>query len=157
MKFELKNIKIIFDDSLFNEICKQGISHFPNEFGGLLFGKYQDEFKTLCITKTILPLRHKGFPYLFERSTDGIEKRIEEMFQNEKLYYVGEWHTHPNGNSIFSNLDLQSMIEIAKCDTVKITNPVLLILGTTKNSIKEYSIYYYQNKQLLKYGEANNT
>lgn len=157
MKLKLQNINLIIEDSLYEQLCLLGKDHFPNEFGGLLFGEYQDDFKTLQISKTILPIKHKGLPFIFERSTDGLDKLIETLYLEDKLYYVGEWHTHPNGNSMFSKLDLQSMIEIAKCDTVKINNPILLILGISNKKVKEYSVYYYKNQNLLKYGEANNT
>lgn len=156
MKLNLKNISVVITDSLFDEICNLGIEHFPNEFGGFLFGKYSDDFKVLSISKSLLPIKHKGLPFQFERSTDGVEKIIEELFINENLYYVGEWHAHPNGSSQYSSTDLQSMIEIANCNTVKIENPILLILGVLNGLIREYSIYFYHKMQLLKYDEENN-
>ena len=43
------------------------------------------------------------------------------------------------------------MIKIANCDTVNITNPILLILSISQSSVQEFSIYIYDKKGLYKY------
>ncbi len=69
----------------------------------------------------------------------------------KKHYYIGEWHSHPNGSSMYSQTDLKAMIKIANCETVMIENPILLILSVTKNQLQDFSIYLYDNKELYLY------
>lgn len=147
-----KKVKLIVEDSLIEEIATIGMNHFPNEFGGFLIGRYSQDFKTLYISGFILPSKYKGFPYLFERSVDGLKETLEILFEEHKEYYIGEWHTHPNGSTHYSLTDLKAMIDIANCDTVYIENPVLLILSISKENLKDFTFYLYDNKKLDAYG-----
>lgn len=147
-----KNLDLIFDDVLLNKLSLLGIKNYPNEFGGFLIGYYKDNNKSLIITDTISPKIYKGSPCLFKRSSLGIDSMLKELYsQNPKKYYIGEWHTHPNGSTMHSQTDLNAMIEIENCETVNIKNPVLLILGIDKTKMDDFSFYIYDNKKLLKY------
>lgn len=127
------------------------LKHFPNEFGGFLVGKYSSDFKSVEITDVILPKKYKSTPTLFLRSTDGLEGIFEKLFIEKHQYYIGEWHTHPNGSSNYSGTDLNAMIETVNCETVQIKNPLLLILSITKSDIKDFTFYYYDNEKLISY------
>ncbi len=98
-----------------------------------------------------MPKKYNGFPHLFERSTDGIIEILEDAFNTKGLYYIGEWHTHPNGAVMFSKTDLEAMIEIAECKTVKIKDPILLILSVNQNKLLDYAFYFYNKKKLFLY------
>ena len=142
----------MFPEHLLQEIGAHGIKSYPKEFGGILIGEYTEDFKTLNVNDTILPKKYKGERYSFERSITGLVEHLKRIFQsNPSQYYVGEWHTHPNGSSHYSNTDLYSMIEIADCRTVNIKNPVLLILSVNESEIKDFTLYLYDNKKLLIY------
>ena len=68
-----------------------------------------------------------------------------------KHYYVGEWHTHPNGSTKYSSTDLNAMIKIAKDDNVVIENPILLILSINKDKSYKFSFYLYASEKLIEY------
>ncbi len=145
-----KDVEILITDKLFKRLSTYGINQFPNEFGGFLMGHYSNGFKTVTITDTILPKVYKGTPSVFHRSVKGIQKSFEEFYKKEPIqYYVGEWHTHPNASTQYSHSDLQAMISIAQCETVRITNPILLIISTSKSGINSFRFYLYENKKLL--------
>ncbi len=72
-------------------------------------------------------------------------------FDSEKRYYIGEWHSHPNGSTHFSHTDLNAMRQIESCETVTINNPVLLILSIGENGVNDYAFYLYSNGDLFKY------
>lgn len=146
-----KSLKLSIDDNLLNQLEELGLEHYPNEFGGFLLGKYSGDFRTLYITKLMLPKKYIGFPLFFERSIIGLKHKFHELFQREKIYYVGEWHTHPNGSSHYSQTDLKAMKEIAECKTVQINNPILLILSITKKGCNGATFYYYDNTNLFTY------
>lgn len=147
-----KGLDIIFEEGFLKELSQLGIKKYPNEFGGFLIGHYENNNKSLVITGTILPKKYKGTPNLFNRSSLGIEEQLKDIYEEEpKKYYVGEWHTHPNGSTRYSQTDLNAMIEISNCKTVSIKNPVLLILGINKAEIIDFGFYIYDDKKLLKY------
>ena len=117
-----------------------------------LIGHYIDVFKTLVITDTLLPKFFDGSPTLFKRSLKGLYQSLEKFYNKEpKKYYVGEWHTHPNGSTMYSQTDLNAMMEIESCETVNIKNPILLILSINKTKMRDYTFYLFENKKLLKY------
>ena len=146
-----KNVQLRIDDSLLKKLEQLGITSYPNECGGFLVGYYSDNNTTLQITDSILPKKQKGSSILFERSLDGVKDIFVKLFSSKKHFYIGEWHTHPNGSSLYSQTDLAAMIEIANCDTVNIENPILLILSIKKNQLNDFSIYLYDKKGLYKY------
>ncbi len=152
MKLINKDIEVLIPDELLNNLIKAGIKEYPKEFGGFLIGYYSKDFKTLYITDTLLPIKYKVSKYSFERSTEGIIEYLKKKYNlSPKQYYVGEWHTHPDSSTKYSSTDLNSMIEIAKCKTVRITNPILMILSISKTKMNGFSFYVYDNKKLLKY------
>lgn len=155
MKFvnNYHNVELRISQELLTKIGNYGIKHYPNEFGGFLIGYYSDDFKKLFVTDCLLPLRYKGFRFAFERSIDGITKIFSHLFNTKKKYYVGEWHTHPNGTVYFSQTDLQAMKQIKECETVNITNPILLILSVDENGMRDYAFYFYCKVGLIKYEE----
>lgn len=131
-------------------LSKEGIQHFPNEFGGFLMGYYSIDFKILTITDTIYPKVYQGSPCLFQRSIKGIDSVFESYYEKQPIqYYVGEWHTHPNGSTCFSCTDKRAMINIARCTTVNITNPILLIISTNNTGVNGFQFYLYEDENLL--------
>lgn len=97
-------------------------------------------------------MKYSGERHSFERSTRGISQRLKDLYQIEpNQYYVGEWHTHPNGLTDYSSTDLRSMIDIAKCETVGIENPILLILSVGYSAMNSFKFYLYENEKLLAY------
>lgn len=145
------NLELIIRDDLLKKIGDLAIEQYPNEFGGFLIGQYTNNFKTVEITEIILPLKYKGSPISFLRLTNDIKDVFSDAFNNSRQYYVGEWHSHPNGSTKYSQTDLNAMIEIVDCDTVSIKNPILLILSVNNKSMNKFTFYYYNNKNLVPY------
>lgn len=147
-----KSVGVTIADELLEKISGYGVKAFPKEFGGFLMGYYSDDFKMLTITDSILPKLYTGTPSVFVRSIQGVEKMFEAFYvKKPSQYYVGEWHTHPNGSTQYSQTDLQAMIAIGKEDMIRIKNPVLLILSVGKSSVLDFQLYLYENKKLLKF------
>lgn len=144
-------LELVIEDDLLNRLGNLGIEHFPNEFGGFLIGYYTNDFRTVFVTDFVLPKKYNGSSFLFERSIDGIENVFNEIFKQTKQYYIGEWHTHPNGSTIHSHTDLSAMIKTVECETVQIKNPILLILSVNKDKMTDYTFYFYEDKKLIAY------
>jgi len=146
------NLKIVVADSLLKEIESIAVKHYPNEFGGFLLGKYSEDFKTVIIESIILPNKYKSSPILFQRSTNDLAKKFIAEYKENDRYYIGEWHSHPNGSTFYSSTDLNTMIETADSDEVQITNPLLLIVSIYDKKMRDFTFYYYKEKKLLPYG-----
>lgn len=149
--FEVNGLDLIINNELIQKIVQYAIKMYPNEFGGFLLGKYLNGHKTVEVIDTILPTNYISSPKSFLRNTEGIEDILEENYHSDSIFYIGEWHSHINGPSSYSSTDLKAMIEIAKCETVKIKNPILLIVSIDKLKQFEFSFYYYKNKELISY------
>lgn len=145
------DLKLVIEEKLLHEMGLLGIKHYPNEFGGFLIGKYSSDFKILYIENFILPKKYKGHPYFFERSIEGIIDIFKNLFNQKNQYYIGEWHTHPNGSTMYSQIDLNAMIQSVECETVQINNPILLIFSVSKNNLNDFNFYFYDSKKLIQY------
>lgn len=148
---QMLGLSLQLDQSLIESMEKTARNHFPNEFGGVLVGKYSEDGRTVFLKNFICPKKYKQSPIFFERETKFINrelKRIYEVSQGQ-LFYVGEWHTHPNMRPIPSLHDLKSMQKLLAQD-IKINNPLLLIIGGTKYDLNIQCYLMHQNK-LIKY------
>lgn len=147
-----KNIHIEYEEDLISKIKGLAVKHYPKEFGGFLIGYYSNDLKTLILTDILSPKEFKSYRVLFERSTKGIKEELLKFFKlKEKRYYVGEWHSHPDASSRYSATDLNAMRSIAESETVRIKNPILLIVSIDNQKLKEYTFYLYENNTLLEY------
>jgi len=146
-----KNVRLIIEEKFIRKLEKHGIRNYPNECGGFLVGYYSDDLMTLKVTDYILPKKQKASPVIYERSTSGLKYVFQQLFLSKNFYYIGEWHTHPDGCSMYSQVDLNAMIQISNCPTVSIENPILLILNISKVGSREFSVYLYDDKELIRY------
>ena len=144
-------MELVIENDLLDKINNLTIKHYPNEFGGFLIGQYLNNFKTIKISSFILPEKYKSSRTSFSRSTECLKNKFEKIFMDSKQYYVGEWHSHPNGTAMYSETDLNAMKNIVDCDTVMITNPILLILSINKGHKIKPVFYFYDNQKLIPY------
>lgn len=151
LKIEKIGLSLEADDKLLNSLVEKGKSYYPNEFGGFLVGYYSDENRRLHITDTILPKSFKASKYSFERSTKGIEKKLENYFKETPMkFYVGEWHTHPDNSPIPSSTDVSAINVIINNKNTYLGNPVLLIIGYSKTQV-DFGFYVWFENKLHRY------
>lgn len=144
-------MSISIDEALLNELTEIGKKNSPNEFGGILIGAYSSDLKQLNITDTLLPTKYKADKNQFERHLTGINETLKNYYEKiPKVYYVGEWHTHPDNLPIPSMTDIKAINEILNHKDTLIQNPVLLIIGYNKQYV-EYGFYVPYNNKLYKY------
>ncbi|MFT4152337.1 Mov34/MPN/PAD-1 family protein [Parafilimonas sp.] len=152
MKFVNRDtrLELLINCELINRLEVYGKEKYPNEFGGLLLGKYINSNKTVVIKDTLLPKKYKSSRYYFERGSNGLKELLEQYYANEGLVYVGEWHTHPDNAAVPSQTDIRAMKELAEDKNVLINNPVLMILEIQKTDYN-IGIYFLFNGKLLQY------
>lgn len=153
MKFINKNIGLELEISsdLLELLYREGLKYYPNEFGGILVGRYSEDSKTCIVETTILPTAFKSSVNGFERGNKGLKEQLVDYYnETPSLVYVGEWHTHPNASPTPSTKDKKAMQEIESCEVVKISSPVLIILGINQNNY-ELGCYVQHLKNLYSY------
>jgi len=144
-------LHIIVEEVLINALYDSSLSHYPNEFGGLLVGNYSLDKNTVFINKTILPSEYTSSRFSFIRGTRGLRRILKNYFKMKpSQYYVGEWHSHPDGLAVPSGTDLNAFIKITSHDEVYIDNPILLIFSVYSTKF-DFSFYVYFNQKFLKY------
>lgn len=143
-----RDLYIEIKTSVFNQIKLQAEGKYPNENGGMLAGRYSADRHTVYIENMIVPMEKVMGRTTFIRNTKGLEKVWEELIK-EGLRYVGEWHSHPNGSTQYSDTDLMAMVDIEK--EVVIENPILLIVSVRSDGLSAHTFYCYKNNELLEY------
>lgn len=119
---------IIFKEAYehMHEYCKTSNS---NETGGILIGNYSRNQKTANILKvTPPPQNSRKTKCTFKRGTAGLKNFLDLMWE-QGLYYLGEWHYHPNASPFPSGTDINQMIRFANSSDLKCPEPILVIIG----------------------------
>lgn len=142
-------LEIEYDNNLLDELKEIALIHYPNEIGGYLLGKYSTDKSKATIIKQIIALEYSNSPVSFKHIvSEGTKKELIRFYEEEGIHYLGEWHTHPNSDSSYSQTDFNALKKIAKGD---IENPILLIIGFDKKGIRDYSFNVFFNKKIYKY------
>ena len=146
-----KNLQLCFKRQIVEQMAKIAIHHYPNEYGGFLLGCYSDYFTRLHIKDFLLVDKYTSSSVEFRRELNSKIHNFENIFQETELYYIGEWHSHPNASAWYSLTDLQAMNDIVSCDTVQLYNPVLLILSISSNKLLDFNFFIFDQGRLVVY------
>lgn len=104
-------------------------SGWRNETGGILIGRYEDGQRTAVILEVTGPPAGSSWGRTWFRRGAGDINALLERRWREGVYYLGEWHTHPNGAPDPSPDDLRAMLSISVQPSYACPEPILLILG----------------------------
>ena len=132
-----EGLSIQIKNALLEKMNSLSTEHFPNEYGGLLIGFYTNNNQNLVITDLLLPKIFSASPTFFEREIGDMKYDLEKYFiSNPSKYYVGEWHSHPDGDPFPSIRNKKAMRHICKSKNVSIQKPILCIIGYTKDEFQ---------------------
>lgn len=85
--------------------------NYPKEVGGILIGYTDIKKKIIYVLDIFIPEDSIGSTSRFIKGIGGIKNYLDDV--NNKtgglLHYVGDWHTHPNGNTEMSICDKASL------------------------------------------------
>lgn len=138
-----KNLTLSISQELLDKMYVSAKDHYPNEFGGLLIGFYNNGNKNLVISDILLPNIFISSPVFFERETEDLQDNLKNFFNSTPpKFYVGEWHSHPNGATWPSKRDIKAMQQIQNDEKVAIEKPILGILSYN-NKTKNYKIQFH--------------
>lgn len=149
LKLTNRELYVEVVEELLNVIYEEALRAYPFEGGGFLFGTYSEDGCVARIQKIVKSNNTHATGCSFERAVS--KKQFVNIYKEEGLHYIGEWHSHTDGPSKYSGKDWTSMVEIAEYETTRIENPLLLIVSIMKRQVKGFELYMYDKKQLLRY------
>jgi [CysO sulfur-carrier protein]-S-L-cysteine hydrolase len=130
--FKLGKLKVLLSQNSLRKLSRLAKTNFPNETGGTLLGHYTNSMKIAVITEITRSKKNaKTSPVSFIRPSDHGESIENKKIirAKGKLFYLGEWHSHPNGNPHPSTNDLRSLMFLAVHPNVPADTPIMLIIG----------------------------
>lgn len=102
------------------------------ETGGILIGEYTPALDCAVVTEiTPPPPDSKRGRYSFLRGVKGLKNKLKSLWKEKSVFYLGEWHFHPEGTPDPSRTDLAGIKGIAESPKYKCPEPILLIIGGT--------------------------
>lgn len=114
----------------------------PKETGGLLIGHYTTSLDCAIVTKISGPPddSEAGRTW-FKRGTKGLTAMLSKYWKKGD-YYLGEWHVHPGGSPIPSDIDRSQMNRIIQTKNFECEEPVLILVGGTPTDYKLRILVY---------------
>lgn len=124
--------------------------YFPDEFGGILIGKYAADFSEAFIEGFLTTSKIKNSSSRFTRYAQELNQKLDQVHRQSggETHYLGEWHSHPIGQAIPSHIDKKAMTDIANDPKIETSTPILLIMGNLRQN-PELSCYIHKLGSLL--------
>ena len=139
LKFLSKEEKfsIILPPKPSSEIIRAAKKYYPNEVGGALVG-YYDKNKNNAIVISIINITEGG-RFQLKIKGKSLHVELQKIWKQSKgtLYYLGEWHSHPNNTPKPSILDRKTMMSIGRSKSEYCTSPILIIIGNEFENVDE--------------------
>ena len=125
-------------------------SKYPRETGGILVGHYSSDLRCAFVTDiSLAPSDSRSTPMTFYRGVKGLGKWLKHLWSEQGRYYLGEWHSHPDGLAHPSGSDIGQMKEIANSSLYRCPEPILLIAGGNPSIGWVLKVFVYPKDQKL--------
>jgi integrative and conjugative element protein (TIGR02256 family) len=121
------------------------------ETGGILIGKYTSAHDCAVVSEvTPPPLDSKRGRFWFKRGVRGLRNKLKTLWDEKSVYYLGEWHFHPEGAPDPSETDFNSLKGISESSKYNCPEPLLIIIGGSFPENWNIRVFVFlQNKSLL--------
>ncbi len=132
-------------DCLSAMVC-MAIDNLPNEVGTALFGSYSHQgYCATVIGLAPLSADSKGTPHGFLRGIKGIGRFFATLFRRfrGKRHYVGEWHSHPNGQPWPSSTDDKNQTAICADLDTDCRECILILVGGNLRRKPLFGVFVY--------------
>lgn len=107
-RFDFGELDLYIDDGAIAQLRDLRQQAFPNETGGVLLGYYDFNINAAIVVAGLpAPPDSKATPTSFERGTEGLAEAVRQASDRTAgmVSYIGEWHSHPPGNSAAPSMD----------------------------------------------------
>lgn len=148
--------KIFIEDNVYKKLLMRQKESYQMETGGIIIGYYDSEYRNAIITEcTSPPKDSRATKNHFFRGVNGLKNLLKRKWDEEREYYLGEWHLHPGSYPNPSTTDIDQMKKI-ECDPkFNCKEPILLILGE-KSSCSILNLILFKNNKQYFYTEMKN-
>lgn len=122
----------------------------PNEIGSSIIGHYSYYgFEAYIEDLSPLSIDSISNRFLFLRGVKGLKEFYEELNKKhlQKKYYIGEWHSHPDGAPTPSSTDDINQLAISNDRKTKCPESILVIIGDNIKKDPSYNIFVYSKKR----------
>ncbi len=137
-KYQVGAWTLCTDQWVLDKIHRCRSERLPNETGGVLLGSYDMQRRIIYVVDTILsPLDSQEWPTVYIRGCEGLRPALDRVasITSERLHYVGEWHSHPDGvRCLPSAADRQAINWLAQIMDLEGLPPLMLIAGENGES-----------------------
>jgi|GEM_PF-6503027 len=138
LNYEIIGHKIKVSLSLLERLEKERAKILPNETGGVLVGSY-DRINDVIYVMASLPSPKDSVSdnQLYLRGRQGIANLTShiENLTHSNLYYIGEWHSHPNGYSVEMSKSDQEQLSWLREYGERTARPLLQLIIGENNEI----------------------
>lgn len=129
LRNNLGNRRVLIASEVFTSIEKFAGQGFPRETGGILLGRFRrSDGAPVVYSCTGPPIDSESRSMGFVRGVKELQSVLETQFVAGNQY-LGEWHSHPNGQSTPSPRDRHTMFSIGHNPNYQMPRPLLLIVG----------------------------
>lgn len=143
-------------------IAKEIARHYPMETGGLLVGYWPNEHEVI-VTGIIGPgpkAKHSTNSFFPDNRWQRRELARVYARSGRRVTYLGDWHSHPNGNPSPSRQDAATAKTIASYPAARCPRPLIFIIGCDRKKRLDIRSYLWSSDQLnacnLVIGQAEN-
>lgn len=121
----------------------------PYETGGILIGNYSaNQMSANILQITPPPQNSRRSKSNFRRGTAGLQNILDSVW-TQGLYYIGEWHYHPNASSSPSHIDKNQMMILSQDENLKCPEPILMIIGGYKDNWNINARLFVNNEEII--------
>lgn len=144
-----KHYNVYLEIACFEKITKIAKKFYPNEIGSSLVGNYSaDGFKAYITDIAPISSDSISTKTSFNRGIDGLKNFFESLkskFGYSK-HYIGEWHSHPDGEPQPSTTDDKNQFAVSKDPKTNCPESILLIIGRKFTETDDIGIFIYSTK-----------
>jgi len=146
IKFE-KDIKLILNHILFNQLIECVKSASPNEACGLLFGtvkeiEYTGKYQYHYIGKKFncIESNQKSPVTFLMNNLEEINRIFQDAFQKDNLRLISIFHSHPGG-TYPSETDFSNMRSLDNCGNKAFKNQIWAIMNARNKKLNGYILF----------------
>jgi integrative and conjugative element protein (TIGR02256 family) len=124
------NCNVRFEDGVLEHFSgHKQLKKKDHEAGGQLFAEITESLITIKVATGPHP-EDKRWRFMFSPSVKVEQEEIRRYFANEKLHYIGDWHTHPELKPNPSGLDVKAFQKTFTENNNGIFGILMVIVGT---------------------------
>jgi len=141
---------VFISDTCYNKMIEMANNYYPNEVGTSLVGNYsKDGFDAYVIDVAPVCPDSKSSATFFYRGVKGLCTFFIALWQKNsgEKYYIGEWHSHPDGAPEPSSTDSFNQEAIAVDKKINCPESILLIIGGNIFIAPELRVFVYSRKR----------